>query len=338
MIVEHDIEFHNAAELVPVSHPAGKALYRYPQTTIEALSSLGHHAAACSDGVELRFVTAAHWVSLTLSARSNYPFSPGAKLRIYRGDFLMEEAEIPDGATKTLKLMEAPLLAQMGNGAFDGCAFAPNVWRIVCNGATVIFHELDTAGDPLRAPNADEKPKLRWLAYGSSITNATPGYVEHAARHLGVDVYNKGLSGSCRIEPETADYLTGCEDWDFATLELGVNIRGIENDDFERRVRTMLRTIRTAHATKPVALITIFPNSDDFSKEPTPSTEKNKSFRAILRQIHAELNDPNLHLIEGDQVLTSFAGLCSDLIHPSQNGHQLMGANLAAVLKEAMKF
>jgi hypothetical protein len=337
MITENGIEFHNVAELVPFDHPRGKALYRYPRETIEVLSTLGHHAAACSDGVELRFVTGAHWISLTLSARSNYPFSPGAKVRVYRGDFLVEETDIPDGATKTLKLMEPAGLATLSDEAFAGCRFSRDLWRVQFNSATVIFHDLDTVGEPLRAPNPEEKPQQRWLAYGSSITNSTPGYVAHAARHLGVDVYNKGLSGSCWCEPETASFLAGCEDWDFATLELGLNMRGaFDSDEFEKRARNVVSTLRKAAPDKPIALITIFPNAANYLKEPTDATAKDQSFSEILRKIHQDADDPNLHLIEGADVLTSFAGLSADLIHPSTDGHQLMGANLAKYLRELL--
>ena len=55
MIIHDNIEFHNVAELVPWEHPSGLALYRYPREVRRHLSTLGHHAAACSDGVELRF-------------------------------------------------------------------------------------------------------------------------------------------------------------------------------------------------------------------------------------------------------------------------------------------
>ena len=52
-----NIEFHNVAELAKYSGVNGLALHRYPGEVIKALSPLGHHAAACANGVELRFVT-----------------------------------------------------------------------------------------------------------------------------------------------------------------------------------------------------------------------------------------------------------------------------------------
>ena len=333
--MSHDkIEFHNVAELVPCPHPNGLALYRYPREVIAHLTPLGHHAAACSDGVEMRFVTANDWVSLTLSARSNYCFSQGAQVEIFRGGISVASQTIPDGATQTLKLMAPPLLAQMKAEAFAGTGFTPNLWRGRCAGATVIYHGIDTAGEAIRPPDDGEKPRRRWLAYGSSITNTAPGYVHHAARHLNVDVLNKGMCGSCFCEAEMARYLANCDAWDFATLELGVNMRGSVNSvEFEKRVRHLVSEMRQAALGKPIILITIFPNSDDFAATPTPNTAVNRDFREVLRRVHAELCDPNLHLLEGDKILSNFSGLSADLIHHSADGHQLMGANLARLLE-----
>jgi len=46
---------------------------------------------------------------------------------------------------------------------------------------------------------------------------------------------NLGLSGSCHIEKEMADYISQLDGWDIATFELGVSMRAaFEVDEFER--------------------------------------------------------------------------------------------------------
>lgn len=333
MQIRDQIEFHNVAELVPMAHPDGLALYRYSRDSISYLSTLGQHAAACSDGVELRFVSGNSWVNLTLSARSHYPWSTGANVSIFRGDIPVADQFIADGATQTLRLSAPPLLCQMGPRAFEDRLFAPDLWRVCVSGATVIYHDIETGGQPVRPPRPDEKHGLRWLAYGSSITNCAPGYVHHAARHIRADVYNKGLCGACACEPETSRFLASCEDWDFATLELGVNMRGsVSNEEFEQRTRGLVNELRKKSASKPIVLITLFPTSEDFLATPDRMTEINCAFRSVLRRVHASSSDPNLHLIEGERILTSYTGLSADLIHPSPNGHHLMGHNLASCL------
>ncbi len=333
-MIHDSIEFHNVAELMKYPGMTGLALHRYPECAIRCLTTLGHHAAACSDGVELRFVSGAEWLSLTLSARSNYPFSSGAQVEVARGDFIVSSHTIHDGATQTLKLMMPPLFREIEPEAFCGGRFAQNVWRVRFSNATIFYHGLDTAGQPCRPPHANEKPRYCWLAYGSSITNSTPGYISHAARHLGIDIQNKGLCGSCFCEPAAADYLAACEGWDFATLELGVNQRdSVSVEDFEIRVRHLVSTLRAAAPNKPLILITIFPNGDDYRIKPNRASTGNREFRACLRQIHRTSSDPHLYLLEGDTVLDQFAGLSADLIHPSSDGYQLMGANLARLLE-----
>lgn len=332
------IEFHNVAELVPWEHPRGVALYRYSREAIAHLTTLGHHAGACSDGVELRFGPASHWVSLTLSARSNYPFSEGAKVEVYRGDVLLSSTTIPDGATRTLKLAVPPLLAELPPAALAGGRFSPEIWRVRLSGATVIYHDIDAGGVDIRPPTDAEKPRRRWLAYGSSITNAVPGYVHHAARLLDVDVFNKGLCGACFCEPETARFLANCEAWDFATLELGVNMRPVvPTAEFEARARELVATLRAAAPEKPLALITTFPNIEDYRPTPSESGATNRDYREALRRVHADARDPHLHLIEGDQVFTDFALLSPDFVHPTGDGHYAMGHHLAALLRPILQ-
>ena len=46
----------------------------------------------------------------------------------------------------------------------------------------MVFHGIDAFGADIRPPRADEKPALRWLAYGSSITHSSRnGYPARAA-------------------------------------------------------------------------------------------------------------------------------------------------------------
>jgi hypothetical protein len=164
-MIHDQIEFHNVGELVNVPGANGIALYRYPRDVIDCVTPLGHHTAAASSGVELRFVSARAWLSLTLSARSNYPFSPGAQVDIYRGDIPAASETIPDAATRTLKLA-APEMPEIRPDVWRSCRFDPDLWRVHLAGATVFYHGLDTAGEPCRPPNADEVPAKRWLAYG----------------------------------------------------------------------------------------------------------------------------------------------------------------------------
>ena len=58
-----------------------------------------------------------------------------------------------------------------------------------------------------------------------------------------------------------------------------------------------------------------------------------EEFRQVLRDVVAECSLPNVHLIEGQEMLTNMGGLTHDLLHPSDNAMIEMGRNLSAKLK-----
>lgn len=105
-------------------------------------------------------------------------------------------------------------------------------------------------------------------------------------------------------------------------------------ETFKKRVDFMADSFLSAAEGRPIVLITIFPNSDDVLKEANRNTEINRKFREVLRGVHEQRSSDNLHIIEGSEVLSDFSVLSQDLVHPSGEGHQLMGMNLAAKLRE----
>jgi lysophospholipase L1-like esterase len=142
------------------------------------------------------------------------------------------------------------------------------------------------------------------------------------------------MSGSCHIESATADYLAGLS-FDFATLELGINMRSaFDPPEFEGRVVYLLNKLREGHPETPLVLITHFLNKDHhLAAEPHAEARKQIAFDDILRRQHAERADANLHLLEGTELLTDFGLLAADLIHPTHEGHAQMGLRLAERLR-----
>jgi lysophospholipase L1-like esterase len=213
--------------------------------------------------------------------------------------------------------------------------FDPGVWRVFFDRGSMVFHGIDTFGAPLRRPTAAEKPALRWLAVGSSITHSSRnGYPHRAARLLGVDVLNKGLSGSCYIDPAAADHLAAGCDWDFATLELGINMRAtFTPDEFARRARHLVERCLAAKPGRPVVLVTIFRNAVDHLLAPDAHSAKQEAFDAILRDLAREHAARGVHLVEGADIVDDLTLLTSDLLHPTDHGHGRMAENLSAFLR-----
>ncbi|MDR6550588.1 SGNH/GDSL hydrolase family protein [Paenibacillus qinlingensis] len=351
MVIFEQIQFHNVEELEPSTTFSGHILQRYPKEVRHRLGrsgdQRGRFIAAMSTGCEIRFVTEAPVIRITLSA----PIT-GGDIVVYNGDYVNSVHQLEAGVPKTLHLEVPADFAGVRPEALrqDG-RFSPDVWRIFVSrsylggpGFQVAFHELDTFGHGHRPPLTNEIPARRWLAYGSSITQGSgatlhhQAYIQQAARRLGLDVLNKGLGGACLCEPEAADFLAAHNGWEIATLELGVNMRGhFTVEEFTGRARYLVEQIAVKHPGKPIFLLNMFPNSSDFLRDAShPLTVANREFREALRSISQQLDLPNLHLLEGETILTDFSALAGDLIHPSDYGHILMGQRLAEEMQSRL--
>jgi lysophospholipase L1-like esterase len=331
-LIHDNIEFHNVSELVSLGGVPGLCPLRYPQSIREHLSSMGSLHVANAAGVELRFVTSARLFRITLAA-----LELDLEIQIYRGGFGHSDHRIRAGETKTLMLQAMSNLEQVDKQHLQTGPFSPDVWRIGISNGPARYLGIDTGGADIRPPRADEKPSLRWLAYGSSITHAfSKGYIHRAAQRLEIDVLNKGLSGSCRCEEAVGETFARDKNWDIATLELGINMRGdFSEEEFEKCATRLVKNIREGRPEAPVVLITHFANLDHYPRNPDEKSlggKRQDAYDATLRAL-ANQGDPLIHLIEGRDILPNLDGLGCDLIHPSEIGHLRMGERLAEQLK-----
>ncbi|VGO16214.1 hypothetical protein PDESU_04805 [Pontiella desulfatans] len=340
MAVFEQIEFYNISELEPMAS-GGYRLQRLPAEVHNGLGipayRRGRRLARRLSGAELRFVVDNPFVSLTLMA-----LDEDTHVLVYRGDYAVARHELKAGVATTLQLEDPPFFAAVEPESLRCGRFAPQVWRVLFHqDAQAAFLGCETFGASIRPPQRDEVPALRWLAYGSSITygadalHATNAYVQQAARRLGVDVLNLGLPGSCLVEPVMIDYLAGRDDADLITCELGVNMAAwFGPEEFEERVRNLLTTLADRDPERPVAALNIYPNRYDvFLDRSDTETVRTPEFNRIVPQVVKALARPNLHFIDGRQVLSDFDGMSADLLHPADEGHIRMGENLAELLK-----
>jgi hypothetical protein len=340
MLVHNGIEFHNVAALQPIEGKPGLRLQRLPDEVRHDINQM-----ACDNGLsptncELRFVSYAPEIHVRLYSDIHHEH-----IQILQGDFIQEEITLNPDTEDTITIKPSESVRTLPSRAGMKWGFAPEVIRLKLSGTgRVHFVSVDAGGHEVRppsgCPDSNEKPVVRWLAYGSSITQgfsaphlAMP-YIYHASRLLGIDVYNMGFGGSCQVENAFANYFAARRDWDIITLELGINLidNPITQEEFAARVRYMVNTLIQAHPEKPIVLITIYPVHLDMQEESNPLRQRTEAFRQVLRDIKAETNHPHLHLLEGSDILTETAGLSSDLCHPSEFGHAIMGANLARKL------
>jgi len=188
-------------------------------------------------------------------------------------------------------------------------------------------------------PAEHQTPSLTYLAYGSSITHgnnsmsANGMFARRTAERLGVDLINLGFGGGAHCEASLAHYIAERDDWDFATLEMGINMVGwLDVSDFAERVMEFIKPIVHAHTDKWIFCIDMFPFYMDFDL----NSEKNHAYRAVVRETVAELASPKLVHIDGRDMLRDTRGLCADLVHPSPAGMEEISQNLTARIQRVM--
>lgn len=329
-----NIEFFDIAELKS-NENGGKSLLRFPFKTIEKMYS-EYSASACK-GCEIRFVTNSKKLELEISSDDD----SNAKVMIYRGDYYIKTCPLKAKERTVIKLEEPERFSWVEKSALVKKRFSPDVWRIVFDTGLASFYSLNAFGGSVRPPKTDEVPSKKWLAYGSSITYGelaflnTSSYIQQSAYRLNVDVLNKGCSGACAVENVTADYFSK-EDWDFITLEIGVNMRNvITPEEFKNRTVYMVDKLKETHPDKKIFVITILPNHSIRTIVNNEYTKDHIAFNNILTELcSARYKDSNVVMIRGEELLPDFCGLTSDLIHPSDYGHIMIGEKLSGILKE----
>lgn len=341
-MIYRDIEFFNVEELLAVEGLPGLRLYRYPKALAESLGEPWQHNARFraqrAHGCELRFVTQARCFDLALTA-----YEHDIDIQIFRGDRILQKNTLPAGQTTVLHIEAPPLEEQVDPAALQGGRFPSRVWRVLCGmNGYLHFNGLDTYGWPCRPPQPDEQPATRWLAYGSSITCGsvttvyTNAYINQTARRLGWDVLNKGLSGSCFCEAQTADYLGG-QPVDYMSLELGVNMApSFSAAEYARRVEYLLRAVRENQQVQNFFVIDSFPNYGLLHRDRAlPAARHYEPFKQITRRLTAQAAqaDPRFVSLHGEDILPDTGGLSCDLLHPSDEGHILMGQALAEAIR-----
>lgn len=336
----HDgIDFHNVSELEALPG-SGLKLQRLPAAVRDSLGITSHRRgrfyAHRLSGVELRFVVGSPFLSVSLMA-----LEADTHVVVYRGDFAHGRYELRAGVATTLFLEDPTPFGLVAAPMLRQGRFAPGVWRILFHqDARAAYLGRETHGAAIRPPNADEVPTRRWLAYGSSITygantlHPATSYIQQTARRLGVDVLNLGLPGSCLAEPVMAEHIAARAGIDLITCELGVNMTGlITPEEFENRIRHLLTTVADRQPTRQVVALNIYPQrADHHLDQAHHDTVRTPIFNRIVPAVVAELARPNLHMVDGRDVLRNLSGLTTDLLHPSDEGHITMGENLAPLL------
>jgi len=336
-MIHENVELHNVEEARAVAGRDGVRLQRVPERVRTQLNEGAQFRMLQPDNAEIRFVSDDGPARVTVSSTGE------TDVTLFYGAFDGRARYVVRDEPTTIEVPPVPVrLRQLAAPYWRDQPFAPQVARLILGGRRrepLFLHQIE--GDGVRPPSQEELPKLRYLAYGTSITHGFDAegphltYVAQTAWHLGSDLINLGVGGSAHCELELADYIATRSDWDVASLALSVNMHGFLLDEFSRRVSYMVNTVAGKNPNRPVACVTLYPYFRDFGTEDEGSQcgGTPEQYRQALRDAVAACPHPNAHLVEGPELLTNIGGLTADLIHPSDNAMIEMGRNLADRLR-----
>lgn len=326
-------DIFNAAEVVATSD-GGVMFPRFSGSAVSSMSELGRTMAMRSSCVEIRFSTDAKRVRFTLGGGEE-----STRIFVYCGDYKYQSFELAAGEKRDFEYCEVPAFSKISDKKAESRLYrnrySRNVWRIVISDMKVVFYGVSSEGGTyMRPPMPSELPKHRMIAYGSSISHGCwsdsyyLGYVQIAAEMCGIDIENKGLSGSCRYEHSVADYIASA-DFDSLFLELGTNMSNPKDfsvAEVTERIGYFINTVCTAHPDAPIICCTPY------------VTERRDLISAITQKV-GELTAkyPNLHLFCGNRIYKRKYYACYDIVHPSEFGHIRMAENLAKIIKEVLR-
>jgi hypothetical protein len=253
-------------------------------------------------------------------------------VEVCRGDFLVDWRVVgTDWTELKVRAPERPELLALA--AAGPRRFPPELIRIVLPGLPDI--EFGGVSGDVAPARLEQVPARNYLAYGSSITNGAfavrPGelYPARVAQALGTDHTNLGFGSGAHLEPEMADWIAARMDWDFASLEMGINLAGrLSIEEFEARVAGFLPRIVAAHPDKYIFCIDLFTGHGDFLGNP-----KYPAFRRVVRDAVARLASPRVVHCDGRQLLSRASGLTLDISHPSSDGFAEIASGLVGIMR-----
>lgn len=329
-----NILFHNVEELEKTEKGY---LPRRIRKDIREQISTGVQENIYATGVELRFTMPKGSVDIVLRA-DMVPES--ATLHIFFGSFQggWDQSSKNIYETETRIHIEYPEERKMETlrriTAEQKLPFQPEVVRIVL--PYVPCYYVCTEG-VTEVPKPEQLPRETYLAYGSSITHGSLGliqpdsYVFRISQLLGTDYINLGFAGRALMEEEMAKYIISRKDWNFASVEMGVNALEIKKgiptlEAFEERIDKFTAVL--AEDPRPIFATSIFGFNDD------PEQERAEKMRRIVKKYAAS----RLIYTDGLQLLDNSCFISADLVHPSVQGQQQIAERWSRVMEEYKEY
>ena len=309
-MIFQNIDFHNVEEIR--QEEKGYRLYRFPLAVAKKMDEGAERISCMSTGIELRFKIKGEAVDIWMQAEAA---DEAQVAYIYYGNFqggwyssskviLEEKTKLHFERIKNLEVIKKISDEQK-------LSFNPEVVRVVLPYGNCLFVGVD---GEVEAPNKEDYPEKTYLAYGSSITHGSLAlaapytYPFQIAQKLSCDYLNLGMAGSARLEEAFAKYIVNRKDWDFLSVEMGINmIKSFDEAAFEKRAERFLHILEEDD--RPIFVTSIFGYQGELQT-------RAQHFREIVQKYASE----KFVFTDGLQLLDSPYYVSSDLVHPSLEG------------------
>jgi len=327
-MVYKNICFHNVEEMIETED--GILMTRIPESLRVILNEGVQTRALMPAGCEMRFNLKSGEAKIILK------LTEGAGVaEVFQGNFHVGQYFVDERPAEIVVGVPANLSELKKLSAENNLPFCPQLTRIIMPYRYPV-KIVNISDGEFGLPEREQLPEKRYLAYGSSITHGQNGvlptgtYAMRTAQILGVDLLNMGFGSGAHCEKQMADYISSRDDWDFASLEMGINmVPSFDADEFRKRVEYFIARISESHPEKYIFCIDMFPFSMDFVKGET----KNVIFRKIVKDAVSFVSSKRVIHIDGRDILKRISGLMTDLVHPSPSGMQEMAVNLSNIIR-----
>ena len=325
-MVFQNIDFHNVEELEACEK--GYIMWRLPREVRERMNEgIRDVSARYSTGTELRFKIKGESVTLILRADE---MDEAQVAYLYYGSFQggwqysskvigPDETRITIPVPGNLEVMKR--ITKERQLGFD-----PEVVRVVMPYGRCYFVGAEGEIEP---PAKEDVPARTYLAYGSSITHGSLAlaapytYPFRIAQKFKCDYLNLGFAGSAQMERAMAQYIVSRKDWDFASVEMGINMVNFPAELLEERMKGFVEVL--AEDPRPVFATSLFENNMTGEMP-----DKISLFRDIVRK-HAA---GRLIFTDGRELLDNPAFISQDLTHPTLEGMEEITGRWYRVMKD----
>jgi lysophospholipase L1-like esterase len=190
------------------------------------------------------------------------------------------------------------------------------------------------------APRA--RPPTRYLAYGDSITHGftasavDKSYAFLVAQKNGWQLVNLGLGG--RASNVSDARVVASLKADVISVFMGVNDwqGGGPVERYRSNMTGFFDVVRAAQPTVPIYYLTSLWVAPSWN--PNGQAADLESYRQVAREIVAARKDPNLHLIEGTDLIDHDIALFDATpVHPNDKGFAQMADRLAPQMRQPSK-